>query len=160
MEYELVYGLPKAEVLAQMAEELTEAAQAALKLRRAMDGANPTPISVDTGMNNLIEELADCQLCEDIFFHGMATQCVNHAYREIDRIKSEKMERWETRLESAKMRLYAVAVGTEDTIKLSRFPLSIPPRLRSWQKELYHKIHPATPIEQLEADIVERGRNW
>lgn len=51
MEYELVYGLPKAEVLAQMAEELTEAAQAALKLRRAMDGANPTPISVDTGMN-------------------------------------------------------------------------------------------------------------
>jgi hypothetical protein len=42
MEYELVYGLPKAEVLAQMAEELTEAAQAALKLRRAMDGANPT----------------------------------------------------------------------------------------------------------------------
>ena len=26
MEYELVYGLPKAEVLAQMAEELTEAA--------------------------------------------------------------------------------------------------------------------------------------
>lgn len=50
MEYELVYGLPKAEVLAQMAEELTEAAQAALKLRRAMDGGNPTPISVDTGM--------------------------------------------------------------------------------------------------------------
>lgn len=92
MEYELVYGLPKAEVLAQMAEELTEAAQAALKLRRAMDGANPTPISVDTGMKNLIEELADCQLCEDIFFHGMATQCVNHAYREIDRIKSEKIE--------------------------------------------------------------------
>lgn len=35
MEYELVYGLPKAEVLAQMAEEFTEAAQAALKLRRA-----------------------------------------------------------------------------------------------------------------------------
>lgn len=98
MEYELVYGLPKAEVLAQMAEELTEAAQAALKLRRAMDGANPTPISVDTGMKNLIEELADCQLCEDIFFHGMATQCVSHAYKEIDRIKSEKMERWETRL--------------------------------------------------------------
>lgn len=27
MEYELVYGLPKAEVLAQMAEELTEAAR-------------------------------------------------------------------------------------------------------------------------------------
>lgn len=150
MEYELVYGLPKA-----------EAAQAALKLRRAMDGANPTPISVDTGMKNLIEELADCQLCEDIFFHGMATQCVSHAYKEIDRIKSEKMERWETRLESAKMRLYAVAVGTKDTIKdIITFPLSIPPRLRSWQKNCITRCTPTTPIEQLEADIVERGRNW
>ena len=161
MEYELVYGLPKAEVLAQMAEELTEAAQAALKLRRAMDGGNPTPISVDTGMNNLIEELADCQLCEDIFFHGMATQCVNHAYREIDRIKSEKMERWETRLESAKMRLYAVAVGTKDTIKdiITVSAINPAPAMKL-AKELYHKIHPTTPIEQLEADIVERGRNW
>lgn len=161
MEYELVYGLPKAEVLAQMAEELTEAAQAALKLRRAMDGANPTPISFDTGMNNLIEELADCQLCEDIFFHGMATQCVNHAYREIDRIKSEKMERWETRLESAKMRLYAVAVGTKDTIKdIITVSAINPAPAKKLAKELYYKIHPTTPIEQIEADIVERGRNW
>lgn len=151
MEYELVYGLPKAEVLAQ----------AALKLRRAMDGANPTPISVDTGMKNLIEELADCQLCEDIFFHGMATQCVSHAYKEIDRIKSEKMERWETRLESAKMRLYAVAVGTKDTIKdIITVSAINPAPAKKLAKELYHKIHPTTLIEQLEADIVERGRNW
>lgn len=143
MEYELVYGLPKAEVPAQMAEELTEAAQAALKLRRAMDGANPTPISVDTGMKNMIEELADCQLCE-----------------EIDRIKSEKMERWETRLESAKMRLYAVAVGTKDTIKdIITVSAINPAPAKKLAKELYHKIHPTTPIEQLEADIVERGRN-
>lgn len=161
MEYELVYGLPKAEVLAQMAEELTEAAQAALKLRRAMDGANPTPISVDTGMKNLIEELADCQLCEDIFFHGMAEQCVSHAYREIDRIKSEKMERWETRLESAKMRLYEVAVGTKDTIKdIITVSAINPAPAKKLAKELYHKMHPTTPIEQLEADIVERGHNW
>lgn len=27
-------------------------------------------------------------------------------------------------------------------------------------KELYRKMHPTTPIEQLEADIVERGCNW
>jgi hypothetical protein len=27
-------------------------------------------------------------------------------------------------------------------------------------KELYRKMHPTTPIEQLEADIVERGREW
>lgn len=114
MEYELVYGMPKAEVLAQIAEEFTE-----------------------------------------------ATQCVNHAYREIDRIKSEKMERWETRLESAKMRLYAVAVGTKDTIKdIITVSAINPAPAKKLAKELYHKIHPTTPIEQLEADIVERGRNW
>ena len=112
-------------------------------------------------MKNLIEELADCQLCEDVFFHGMAEQCVSHAYREIDRIKSEKMERWETRLESAKMRLYAVAVGTKDTIKDTITVSAINPApAKKLAKELYHKMHPTTPIEQLEADIVERGREW
>lgn len=38
--------LPKTEILAQLAEEASELAQAALKLRRALDGANPTPKSV------------------------------------------------------------------------------------------------------------------
>lgn len=32
--------------------------------------------------------------------------------------------------------------------------------LAQMAKELYHKMRPTTPIEQLEADIVERGRNW
>ena len=32
MEYELVYGLPKAEVLAQMAEELTETGTGGVKV--------------------------------------------------------------------------------------------------------------------------------
>lgn len=35
--------LPKTEILAQLAEEASELAQAALKLRRALDGTNPTP---------------------------------------------------------------------------------------------------------------------
>ena len=38
--------LPKTEILAQLAEEASELAQAALKLRRALDGTNPTPKSV------------------------------------------------------------------------------------------------------------------
>ena len=33
--------LPKTEILAQLAEEASELAQAALKLRRALDGTNP-----------------------------------------------------------------------------------------------------------------------
>ena len=38
--------LDKTEILAQLAEESSELAQAALKLRRAIDGKNPTPKSV------------------------------------------------------------------------------------------------------------------
>lgn len=43
METNLIYNLPKAEILAQLAEEASELAQAALKLRRAIDKENPTP---------------------------------------------------------------------------------------------------------------------
>ena len=42
--FEKIKGrLGEAEVLAQLAEACTELAQAALKLRRALDGKNPTP---------------------------------------------------------------------------------------------------------------------
>ncbi len=39
--------LPKAEILCQLAEEASELAQAALKLRRALDGTNPTPVTIE-----------------------------------------------------------------------------------------------------------------
>lgn len=48
--------LPKTEILAQLAEEASELAQATLKLRRALDGTNPTPKSVAECEANLIEE--------------------------------------------------------------------------------------------------------
>lgn len=51
--------LTTAEILAQMAEEASELAQAALKLRRAYDGTNPTPKSVEECEANLLEELAE-----------------------------------------------------------------------------------------------------
>lgn len=51
--------LPKTEILAQLAEEASELAQAALKLRRALDGTNPTPKSVEECEANLMEEFAD-----------------------------------------------------------------------------------------------------
>lgn len=35
--------LPKTEILTQLVEEASELAQVALKLRRALDGTNPTP---------------------------------------------------------------------------------------------------------------------
>lgn len=50
------------ELLAQLAEEATELAQAALKLRRVYDGTNPTPKTHVQAIGDLHEEIADVQL--------------------------------------------------------------------------------------------------
>ena len=73
--------LPKTEILAQLAEEASELAQAALKLRRALDGTNPTPKSVAECEANLIEEFADISnainsLCEAWFGDDLDSECV------------------------------------------------------------------------------------
>ena len=47
--------LPEEELLAQLAEECSEAAKAALKLRRVRNGANPTPVSEEDAFSNLVE---------------------------------------------------------------------------------------------------------
>ncbi len=52
-----------AEVLAQLAEEAAALAQAALTLRRAFDGANPTPVSYEAAERALQGEFADVLLC-------------------------------------------------------------------------------------------------
>lgn len=63
--------LPKTEILAQLAEEASELAQAALKLRRALDGTNPTPKSVEECRKAFEEEYADVMVCihtlQDVF---------------------------------------------------------------------------------------------
>ena len=55
--------LPLSERLAQLAEEAAELAQAALKYRRALDGANPTPVTREQAYDNLDEEVADVLTC-------------------------------------------------------------------------------------------------
>ena len=62
--------LPEEELLAQLAEECSEAAKAALKLRRARDGVNPTPVSEEEAFSNFVEELADIYLCSIVLFGG------------------------------------------------------------------------------------------
>lgn len=53
----------EAELLAQLAEKAAELAQAALKLRRALDGKNPTPKTIEECRENLNEEFADVAIC-------------------------------------------------------------------------------------------------
>lgn len=51
------------EILCQLAEEASELAQAALKMRRAYGGKNPTPKTIEECVRNLTEESADVDLC-------------------------------------------------------------------------------------------------
>lgn len=78
-------------------EEASELAQAALKLRRALDGTNPTPNSVAECEGNLIEEWADVDLSlrcalECDYFYEYRTK--------VEQIELKKLDRWLSRLEA------------------------------------------------------------
>lgn len=95
--------LPKTEILAQLAEEASELAQAALKLRRALDGTNPTPKSVAECEANLTEEIADVTNALDALFDswfGASIQSESEFWdAELD-IENDKYKRWLSRLEA------------------------------------------------------------
>lgn len=83
------YGinLPATEVLAQLAEEAAELAQAALKLRRVLDGTNPTPLSESEARTALAEGRTDVSLCVDL----LQIEVGKELYR-------KKYDRWRGRL--------------------------------------------------------------
>ena len=80
------------ELLAQLAEEAAELSQAALKLRRAMTGYNPTPVTVAEADTNLIEEVADVNLVLSFLLS-------DGGITEMEEIKQRKHKRWLKRLE-------------------------------------------------------------
>ena len=77
------------ETLAQLAEECAELGQAALKLRRVLDGHNATPVSLLEAEMNLQEEMADVLVC--MRMAGMDTS-------EIAETVYKKIPRWCGRL--------------------------------------------------------------
>ena len=85
--------LDKTEILAQLAEEAAELAQAALKLRRAIDGKNPTPKSIAECEAAMEEEIADVELC--LLQIGFASD--DHINTQA-LIMCSKEERWLSRL--------------------------------------------------------------
>ena len=83
------------ELLAQLAEEAAELAQAALKLRRVIDGTNWTPKTMVECQNGLAEEIADVQgVLQALDF---AAHLVD--YGVVREIQTAKMGRWAKRLE-------------------------------------------------------------
>ena len=81
--------VPVTELLAGLAEEASELAQAALKLRRVYDGTNPTPVKEEDAQERLYEEMADVKL-----YCSMLK--VNVRY--ISEMMLSKQKRWEQRL--------------------------------------------------------------
>lgn len=81
--------LPLTELLAGVAEEAAELAQAALKLRRVLDGTNPTPKPIDEAIDAFEEEIADVQIYLDM---------IAYSRKHVADIKKIKQERWRTRL--------------------------------------------------------------
>lgn len=95
--------LPKTEILAQLAEEASELAQTALKLRRALDGTNPTPKSVEECLGNIQEEMADVFVCLTMFGKSAERDGIliyNRYMEKVIKIEDEKEARWLSRLEA------------------------------------------------------------
>ena len=59
------------EVLCQLAEECSELAHAALKLRRTYDNGNPTPVTSKEAFERVEEEVADVNLCLRVLGFGL-----------------------------------------------------------------------------------------
>lgn len=86
--------VPGEELLAGLAEEAAELAQAALKYRRALDGTNPTPMPPKEAETELMEEVADVLLYLGVlgYVSGMTTLAA------IAGTTEDKLRRWGERL--------------------------------------------------------------
>lgn len=82
--------LSQEELLAGLAEEAAELAQAALKLRRILNGKNPTPVPYSQAVEDLNEEIADVFLSIDQIY------CVDDDL--IESFYKRKEQRWLDRL--------------------------------------------------------------
>ena len=90
----IVELLGRDELLCQLAEEASELAQAALKLRRAYSKKNPTPKTVEQCVDNLLEEIGDVSVCCTALGYDSP---LNRS--RISAVYSEKVLRWAERLE-------------------------------------------------------------
>lgn len=94
-------ALPRGELLAQLAEECGELGAAALKLRRAEEKINPTPVSLEEAQDHFIEEIADVYVTVDAVMTAMAAEGRTNQLGEIFMIMEYKRNRWANRLRVA-----------------------------------------------------------
>lgn len=87
--------VPLAEMLAGLAEESAELAQAALKYRRAITGTNPTPMTEQEARKHFLEESADVKLYMELI------QVTGEELLHMMDYSSSKERRWVERLREA-----------------------------------------------------------
>lgn len=98
--------LGEEELLMQLAEECSELSQAALKLRRALNKKNPTPISVEDASKNLLEEYLDVEMVIEIMHqkNGFGYLRLNNLDDLIEE-HDKKLDRWIGRINDSKQTL-------------------------------------------------------
>ena len=96
--------LSEEELLCQLAEECNELGKAALKLRRVLDGRNPTPKTEEDARADLIEEAADV-------YNVLGLLLDANDHMEIYDIIQKKKVRWVGRLEENQKKVMADVVA-------------------------------------------------
>lgn len=93
------------DILCQLAEEASELAQAALKLRRALTGTNPTPLPEGAAIDMLFEELTDVLIAKEVYVTAYANdkRHFSDPERYIRTIADVKIRRWVERLKEKKV---------------------------------------------------------
>ena len=99
LEY-IAANLSEEDILCQIAEEAAELAQAALKLRRAITQTNPTPVTVEKAVGNLVEEYGDSVGAMTAYYmkHGM----IDRKVADILEQNNPKYNRWAQRIKEGK----------------------------------------------------------
>lgn len=99
LEY-IAANLSDEDILCQIAEEASELAKAALKLRRAITGTNPTPMTVKEAVDNFTEEYGDTVVAMTAYFmkHGMIDRKVRDILEQIN----PKYSHWAQRIKDGK----------------------------------------------------------
>lgn len=99
LEY-IAADLSDEDILCQIAEEATELAKAALKLRRVITGTNPTPVTVEEAAENLVEEYGDTVVAMTAYYmkHGRIDRKVADFIEQ----DNPKFNRWAQRIKEGK----------------------------------------------------------
>ena len=99
LEY-IAENLSEEDILCQIAEEAAELAKAALKLRRAITGTNPTPVSYEDAIYNLIEEYGD--VVGAFMVYAKKSEIDTEVYELSNENIESKFYRWAQRIKEGK----------------------------------------------------------